>query len=468
MLEGLTQKLQGAFRNLRGKGRLTERDVDAVLREIRLSLLEADVNFQVVRDFVARLREEALGQEVLTSLSPDQRVVQIVHHALIDLLGGEEAKLELSGQTPAVIMLVGLQGAGKTTFAGKLALHLKGADRRKPLLVAADLKRPAAVEQLKKLGDDHNLTVFEIGRSKTAAQVARAAVAHAKSNGLDTVIIDTAGRQTVDDELMAEAVQIRDAVKPQQTLFVVDAMTGQDAVNVASAFDQQVGLDGVVLTKLDGDARGGAVLSIRQVTGKPIKFASTGERLDALEPFHPERMASRILGMGDMLTLIEKAEAAISEEEAEELERKLLTEEFSFDDLLSQLQQMKKMGPLDQLLGMVPGFGGSGMRVDEQQLARNEAIIKSMTPEERARPSLLSGSRKRRIARGSGTSQQMVNALLNQFKQMKRMMKQMAKDQRKLERIEERQAKRHQPKRRGKHRQKDLPSDAQIAELLRL
>ncbi|NCO40478.1 MAG: signal recognition particle protein [Armatimonadetes bacterium CG_4_10_14_3_um_filter_66_18] len=466
MLEALTQKLQLALRGLRGKGRLTEKDVDAALREIRLSLLEADVNFQVVKDFVARVREQAVGQEVLKSLSPDQRVVQIVHDALMELLGSEESTFALGNKPPAVVMLVGLQGSGKTTFAGKLALNLKDSERRKPLLVAADLKRPAAVEQLQKLASEHNLPVFEIGRNKTPAQVARAAVAHARSENLDTVIIDTAGRQTVDAEMMAEAVQIRDAVKPQQTLFVVDAMTGQDAVNVAATFDKEVGIDGVVLTKLDGDARGGAVLSIRQVTGKPVMFVSTGERLDALELFHPERMASRILGMGDVLTLIEKAEAAFTEEEADELERKLLTEEFSFEDLLAQLHQMKKMGPLDQLLGMIPGFGG-GMRVDEKQLARNEAIIKSMTQEERARPSILSGSRKRRIARGSGTSQQMVNQLINQFNQMKRMMKQMAKEQRKMDRHDKGQAGTKQPKAK-KGKSPHMPSDAEIAELLRL
>lgn len=464
MLEGLTQKLQSAFRSLRGKGRLSEKDVDTVLREIRLSLLEADVNFQVVKDFVGGIREEAVGQEVLTSLSPDQRVVQIVHRALIDLLGGTVSELDLAGPPPAVIMLVGLQGSGKTTFAGKLALHLKETDRRKPLLVAADLKRPAAVEQLHKLADDHGLSCFDIGRNKTPAQVARAAVAHARSKNLDPVIIDTAGRQQVDQELMAELVRLRDAVKPRQTLFVVDAMTGQEAVNVASTFDEQVGIDGVVLTKLDGDARGGAVLSIRRVTGKPVMFVGTGERLDALERFLPDRMASRILGMGDMLTLIEKAESAISEEEAEELERKLLTEEFNFQDLLNQLQQMKKMGPLDQLLGMIPGFGGAGLQVDEKQLARNEAIIKSMTKEERARPSLLSGSRKRRIARGSGTSPHMVNQLIGQFNQMKRMMKQMAREQRKADRAEQR---RHQQKK-GKGKKQKMPSQAEIADLLRL
>jgi len=427
MLERLTARLQASLGRLRGRGRLTENDVDEALREVRLALLEADVHYRTVKDFIGRVREKAVGEEVLKSLSPDQHVVKIVHDELIELLGGEDPQLNLSPKPPTVILLVGLQGTGKTTTAGKLALYLSKQNHR-PLLVATDIHRPAAIEQLVTVGQSVDVPVFEVGRDMAPPRIAKAALSHARSHDRDCVIIDTAGRLHVDEEMMEEIRQVSRAVSPHETLMVLDAMTGQDAVNSAQEFDAAVGVTGFVLTKLDGDARGGAVLSVRAVTGKPIKFVGIGEKVDALEVFHPDRMASRILGMGDVLTLIEKAEEVISEEEAAEMERKLLQDEFTLQDLYEQLQQMKKMGPLDQLLGMIPGMQRMGpVQIDEKALARNEAIILSMTPEERRRPEILSGSRKRRIARGSGTTPHQVNQLLNQFKAMKRMVKQMSK-----------------------------------------
>lgn len=428
MFEGLSSKLQNTFSKLRNKGTLTEADVEAALRDIRLTLLEADVNFRVVKEFVDHIRSQAMGEEILKGLAPAQQVVKIVHDELVELLGGAETKpLTYNSQPPTVIMLVGLQGTGKTTSAGKLAVWLHK-ERKKPLLVATDIHRPAAIEQLRQVGQTAGIPVFDMGQKISPADIAKAAMAHAKTNGLDTVVIDTAGRLHVDQEMMEEIRQVKEAVQPHETLLVVDAMTGQDAVNAATEFDKVVDLSGIILTKLDGDARGGAVLSIRKVTGKPIKFAGVGEKLEAFEPFHPDRMASRILGMGDVLSLIEKAESAITEEQALELEQKLRSNQFGLDDFLDQLQQIKKMGPLDQLLGMIPGLNvkkNVKLEVDEGALAHTEAIIHSMTPAERRDPSILNGSRRRRIANGSGTTVQEVNQLLNQFRQMKKMMKQL-------------------------------------------
>jgi len=404
VFDSLTDKLQSVFKRLRGRGSLTERDVDEALREIRLVLLEADVNFRVVKDFVARLREKALGQEVLQSLSPAQQVVKIVNEQLVDLLGGAAAKMSVAPRPPTVIMLVGLQGSGKTTSVGKLANMLRKQGRN-PLLVAADVKRPAAVEQLQSLGAQIGIKVFSIPGGQNPVAVCRDAAKFAQSNGHDYVLLDTAGRLHIDEELMGELREIKSLVSANEILLVVDAMTGQDAVNVAQQFNESLDIDGVLLTKLDGDARGGAALSVKAVTGKPIKFVGTSEKMDGLEPFHPDRMASRILGMGDVLSLIEKAE-----------------------DYLDQLQQMKKMGPIDQLLGMIPGLGGKlkDVQIDEGEMARVEAMIRSMTIEERRTPAILNGSRKRRIANGSGTNPQDVNRLLKQFEEAKKMIRRLS------------------------------------------
>ena len=427
MFEGLTAKLQNVLRNLRGKGRLSEQDVSAACREIRLALLEADVNFRVVKDLVNHISEKAVGREVMESLTPGQQVVKIVYDELTALLGDTAAELDLSGETPVIIM-AGLQGGGKTTTAGKLAARLKKAGRR-PLLVATDLRRAAAVEQLRVIGEQAGVPVFE-GSADNALSIARAAVEHARRNGLSPVIIDTAGRTHVDQELMGELVNVKKALQPREVLLVLDAMTGQDAVNVASEFDRAVGVSGVVLTKLDGDARGGAALSVRAVTGKPIKFAGVGEKLDALEVFHPDRMASRILGMGDVLTLVEQAEAAFGEREAEELERRLREKRFDLNDFMRELQRLSKMGSLDQLLGMIPGIQGLRqqvpLEVDPKRFKQMAAIVQSMTAREREEPDVIDGSRRRRIARGSGTSRQDVNTLLKQFRQMRQMLVQFA------------------------------------------
>ncbi|HPT84219.1 MAG TPA: signal recognition particle protein [Limnochordia bacterium] len=424
--QNLSSRLQETMRKLRGKGRLSEKDVDQALREIRLALLEADVNYKVVRDFIAHVKERATGQEVLGSLTPGQQVIRIVNEELTQLMGGTQAKLTLSNRPPSVIMMVGLQGSGKTTTSGKLARMLKGQGHR-PLLVACDIYRPAAIKQLQVLGEQLDIPVFSMGE-QNPVDIAKAALGHARKFGNDVVLVDTAGRLHVDEELMLELVEIKAAVSPSEILLVVDAMTGQDAVNVAEAFNARLDIGGVVLTKLDGDARGGAALSVKAVTGKPIKFIGVSEKMDGLEPFHPDRMASRILGMGDLLTLIEKAAAAVDQEKAEKMASKLKEAEFTLEDFLEQIQQMKDMGPIDQLIGMIPGLGGAkqlqGLEVDDSHLKKIEAIINSMTPEERRRPEIIGGSRRKRIALGSGTKVQDVNRLLKQFAQTRQMLKQ--------------------------------------------
>lgn len=423
--QNLSARLQETMRKLRGKGRLSEKDVDEILREIRLALLEADVNYKVVKDFISHVKERATGQEVLTSLTPGQQVIRIVNEELTQLMGGTQAKLTLSSKPPSVIMMVGLQGSGKTTTSGKLARMLKAQGHR-PLLVACDVYRPAAIKQLQTLGEQIQIPVFTMGE-QNPVDISKAACSHAQSHNNDVVLIDTAGRLHVDEELMEELVNIKDAVSPSEILLVVDAMTGQDAVNVAKSFNERLDIGGIVLTKLDGDARGGAALSVKTVTGKPIKYVGVSEKMDGLEPFHPDRMASRILGMGDMLTLIEKAVAAVDEEKAEKMAAKLREAEFTLEDFQEQLNQMKEMGPIDQLIGMIPGLGNAkqlrNLEVDESHLKKIEAIIQSMTPQERRRPEIISGSRRKRIAAGSGTRIQDVNRLLKQFSQTKQMLK---------------------------------------------
>lgn len=423
--ENLSEKLQNALGSLTGKGKLSEKDIDQAMREVRLALLEADVNFKVVKDFVKKIKEEALGEKVMNSLTPGQQVIKIVNDELTALMGSGESKLDLS-KRPAVIMMSGLQGAGKTTTCGKLAKKLKK-DGKRPVLVACDVYRPAAIKQLKVVGETVDVPVFTMGDKISPVDISKAAIEHAIKNNNDVVIIDTAGRLHIDEELMDELKAINDAVNPSEILLVLDAMTGQDAVNVAKTFDEKLSLTGVVLTKLDGDARGGAALSLRAVTNKPIKFIATGEKMDALEVFHPERMASRILGMGDVLSLIEKAQASIDEQSAKELEQKLRSQTFTLDDFLVQMEQMRNMGPLDELMGMIPGMNNKalkGIKVDEKEFARVEAIIKSMTPKERIKPEIIDISRRKRIAAGSGTSPAEVNRLLKQFKDLKKMMKQ--------------------------------------------
>lgn len=428
MFESLSEKLQNVFQKLRGKGTLTEQDVNNALREVRLVLLEADVNYKVVKDFIARVKERAIGHDVLESLTPGQQVVKIVNEELITLLGGSDAQIKMAPKPPTVIMLCGLQGSGKTTTSAKLANLLKHQGRR-PLLVAADVYRPAAIKQLQVLGEQIKVPVFSLGDKADPVDIAKAAVSSAQSGSMDVVILDTAGRLHIDTELMQELSRIKEAVSPNEVLLVVDAMTGQDAVNVAEQFNSALDVDGFVLTKLDSDARGGAALSIKAVTGKPIKFAGVSEKMEGLEQFHPDRMASRILGMGDVLSLIEKAESALDMKKAEELERKFRENKFDFNDYLDQMAQVRKMGPLDQILGMIPGLNPSklkGVDIDEKQLKRVEAIIQSMTNEERQHPEVLNGSRKKRIAKGSGTSIQEVNRLINQFEQMRKMMRDLA------------------------------------------
>ncbi|CAJ1002193.1 signal recognition particle protein [Brevibacillus aydinogluensis] len=423
--ENLTSRLQNAFDKLRGRGKIDETVVNEAMREVRLALLEADVNFKVVKDFIARVKERAVGQEVLKSLTPGQMVIKIVNEELIELMGGQVAQLAVANRPPTVVMMAGLQGAGKTTTTGKLAKYLQK-QNRKPLLVAADIYRPAAIKQLQVLGEQLNVPVFSLGDQVSPVEIARQAIEHAKENHLDYVLIDTAGRLHIDEALMEELKQVRDVAKPDEILLVVDAMTGQDAVNVAESFNSQLELTGVVLTKLDGDTRGGAALSVKAVTGKPIKFAAMGEKLDALEPFHPDRMASRILGMGDVLSLIEKAQAAVDEEKAREMEKQMRQGEFTFDMFLESMQQLRNLGPFEDILGMLPGMNKlkGQLKVDEKQIARIEAIVKSMTKAERANPELLNASRRKRIAAGSGTSIQEVNRFIKQFEEMKKMMKQ--------------------------------------------
>lgn len=436
MFQSLSDKLANAFKKFRNKGKLTPDDVKAGMREIKLALLEADVNFKVVKAFVNTVSERAVGAEVLESLLPAQQIVKIVNEELINLMGGTQAKLNISSAPPTVVMMVGLQGAGKTTHAGKLAGMYKKQGKH-PLLVACDIYRPAAIKQLQIVGEKLDIPVFTMGDQVSPVVIAREGVAYAKQKGYDMVFIDTAGRLHIDEELMEELRAIKAETSPSEILLTVDAMIGQDAVNVAETFNELLDITGVVLTKLDGDTRGGAALSIRYVTGKPIKFIGTGEKLDTIEPFHPERMASRILGMGDVLTLIEKAQSAYDEKQSAELEKKIRQQKFTLDDFLDQLQQLKSMGGVEQMLGMMPGMSGSAIKdvkVDERAMAHTEAIIRSMTMQERVSPEIINSSRKQRIAKGSGTSVEEVNKLLRQFEQMKKMMRQFS-DPKKLRKM---------------------------------
>jgi signal recognition particle subunit SRP54 len=425
VFDALSDRLQSALGEVRGRGRLDEESVSKAMREIRLALLEADVNFKVVKDFVERVRARALGADVTKSLTPGQEVVRIVHDELVELMGSGSSKIAFAGRPPTVILLAGLQGAGKTTAAAKLALLLRK-EGHSPALIAADLQRPAAVDQLQQLGRELQIPVFT---ALDPVQAATEGIEQAKQQGRDVIVLDTAGRLHVDEALMDELAAVRKAANPTNVLLVLDAMTGQEAVSVAEAFQERVDFDGVVLTKLDGDARGGAALSVKAVTGKPVKLASVGEKLDQFEYFHPDRMASRILGMGDVLTLIEKAEAAVEEDEQERLERQMLAGEFTFDDFLSSYRMLRRMGPLKGVLAMMPGIGKQlqGLDIDESQMGRTEAIVLSMTPQERRMPHLIDGSRRKRIAAGSGTTIQQVNQLLSARKQMQKMMKQMKK-----------------------------------------
>ncbi len=425
MFQSLTEKLNNAFKKYRSKGKLTEADVKEGMREIKLALLEADVNFKVVKDFIKVVSERAVGQEVLESLMPAQQIVKIVNEELIKIMGETQAKLQIASKPPTVVMMVGLQGSGKTTHSAKLAGMYKKQGKR-PLLAACDVYRPAAIKQLQVVSEQLDIPVFEMGQGDPV-KIAKEAVAHAIKHGNDMVFLDTAGRLHVDEVLMQELKNIKEAVNPTEILLVVDAMTGQDAVNVAQSFNDLLDITGVVLTKMDGDTRGGAALSVRHITGKPIKFVGIGEKLDAIEPFYPDRVASRILGMGDVLTLIEKAEATIDEKKAAELEKKLREQTFNLNDFLDQYQQIRQMGDMSQLVGMLPGIKPSQMKdvkIDEKAMGRTEAIIKSMTMAEREKPDLINSSRKKRIAAGSGTSVEEVNRLLRQYEQMNKMFKQ--------------------------------------------
>ena len=427
MFDSLSDKLSNAFKKFKNKGKLSESDVKEGMREIKLALLEADVNFKVVREFVKTVSERAVGAEVLESLVPAQQIVKIVNDELINLMGGSQAKLNISPKPPTVVMMVGLQGAGKTTHSAKLAGMYKKQGKR-PLLVACDVYRPAAIKQLEVVGAQLDIPVFSMGDSVSPVEIARTAVAHAIKHGNDMVFLDTAGRLHVDEELMAELTNIKNVASPTEILLVVDAMLGQDAVNVAESFNNLLDITGVVLTKMDGDTRGGAALSVRHVTGKPIKFVGTGEKLDAIEPFHPDRMASRILGMGDVLSLIEKAQEAFDEKKAEEMERKLRESSFDLNDFLDQYRQIREMGSIEQLMGMIPGIKPGALKdaqIDEKAMARTEAIILAMTPKERQKPDIINASRKKRIAAGSGTDVVEINKLLRQFEQMNKMFKQL-------------------------------------------
>ena len=434
--EGLSEKLNAAFKRLRGKGRLTENDVREAMREVRLALLEADVSYKVVKEFVATVTERSVGTDVLDSLTPAQQVVKIVNEELTNLMGGGTAKLAFANNGPTIVMMVGLQGAGKTTHCAKLARYFKQSGKR-PLLAACDVYRPAAIQQLQIVGEQAGVPVFEMGQGDPV-EIARKAVLHARDYGNDILILDTAGRLHIDEELMDELKNIKAAVEPAEILLVVDAMTGQDAVNAANAFDEALGITGVMLSKLDGDARGGAALSIRAATGKPIKFIGTGEKLDMIEPFHPDRMASRILGMGDMLTLIEKAEQSFDQKKALEAAERLKSNRFTLSDYLDQMAQLKNMGDLESIMGMIPGMDAKalkGAKIDEKAMARQEAIILSMTQAERNNPSILNSSRKKRIAAGSGTSVVDVNRLLKQFEAVQQLTKQFSgKNMKKLQR----------------------------------
>lgn len=437
MFESITSSLEGVFSKLRGKGRLTEANIKDGLHEVRLALLEADVNYKVVKDFIQHATERAVGEEVIKSIAPGQQVIKIVHDELIKLMGASDTTIPFKDGELTLIMLVGLQGSGKTTTAGKLAKTILSKGKR-PLLVAADVQRPAAIEQLKVLGMQLDVPVYFEANSQPG-KICKNAVTYAKENTNDVVIFDTAGRLHIDDELMLELTDIKEKLQPDQIFFVCDSMTGQDAVNSAKEFNTRLGFDGVILTKLDGDTRGGAALSIRAVTGKPIKFVGIGEKLDRLEEFHPDRMASRILGMGDVISLVERAQQAIDLEEAQKLSRKIQDDTISLDDFLMQLQQIKKMGPLKEVLGMIPGMGNKmdGLNVDEKQLQRVEAIIRSMTIEERATPDIVNGSRRQRVANGSGTTIQDVNQLLKQFKSMKKLIKQFKGNEKSLRKMKQ-------------------------------
>jgi signal recognition particle subunit SRP54 len=429
MFDALSERLQGALGDVRSRGHLTEDDVSKAMRQIRLALLEADVNFQVVKRFTAQVKERALGHEVLESLNPAQQVVKVVSDELTELMGGAGRDLVFSPTPPTVILMAGLQGSGKTTACAKLARHLRVEHGKDVALAACDVYRPAAVDQLVRVGKQAGTTVYEQGTGRDPVDIAEWALGRARSEGRDVLIVDTSGRLHVDEDLMAELARIKKTTKPHDVLLVVDAMTGQDAVNVAERFAETAAFDAVVLTKVDGDARGGAALSVKAITGKPILYASTGEKLDAFERFHPDRMAQRILGMGDVMTLVERAEQQMDEQRARELEQKIRTQQFTLDDFLEQMQQVRNMGPLQGLLKMIPGFNSaqlSGMDIDDRELDRLGAIITSMTPEERANPTILNGSRRRRIARGSGTSVQAVNQLVKQFTQMQKMMRQLS------------------------------------------
>ncbi|MBQ8208003.1 MAG: signal recognition particle protein [Clostridia bacterium] len=426
--QSLSDKLTNAFKKFRNKGKLTEADVKAGMREIKLALLEADVNFKVVREFINTVSERAVGSDVLESLVPAQQIVKIVNEELTNLMGGTQSKLTIASKPPTVVMMVGLQGAGKTTHAGKLAGLYKKQGKH-PLLVACDVYRPAAIKQLQIVGEALDIPVFALGDKESPVKIAKEGLKYAESKGYDMVFVDTAGRLHIDEELMNELKSIKAEVNPTEILLTIDAMIGQDAVNVASTFDELLDITGVILTKLDGDTRGGAALSVRHVTGKPIKFVGTGEKLDTIEPFYPDRMASRILGMGDVLSLIEKAEQAYDEKKAAELEEKIRKQTFTLDDYLDQFAQIKKMGSMEQIMGMIPGIKPSQMqdaKIDEKLMARTEAIIKSMTKQEREKPEIINANRKKRIAAGSGTTVEDVNKLLRQFEQIRKMMKQLS------------------------------------------
>ena len=426
MFENLSERLERSFKILKGQGSITEINVAETLKDVRRALLDADVNYNVARDFTNQVKEKALGQNVLTAVNPGQMMVKIVHDELATLMGSEAVAINLKG-SPAIILMSGLQGSGKTTFSGKLANMLKKQEQRKPLLVACDVYRPAAIQQLHVLGEQIGVPVYSEPDSKDPVQIARNAIAHAQQEGLDTVIIDTAGRLAVDEEMMNEISSIKEAIRPDETLFVVDSMTGQDAVNTAAEFDKRLDFDGVILTKLDGDSRGGAALSIRSVVSKPIKFVGTGEKMEALQVFHPSRMADRILGMGDIVSLVERAQQQYDEEEAKRLEAKIAKNQFDFDDFLAQIAQIKKMGNLKDLVSMIPGVGKmvKDLDISNDAFKGIEAIIHSMTPEERAKPSILDGSRRKRIAEGSGTSVAEVNRLIQQFDQVSKVMRKM-------------------------------------------
>jgi len=430
MFERLSDKLDAAFKKLKGRGKLTEKNIEEGLKEIRMALLEADVHYRVTKRFMADVKERALGQEVLTSLTPGQQVVKIVNEELTELMGSQQTELNLSGPSPVSLMLVGLQGSGKTTTAGKLAVFLRNKGR-KPYLVPADIYRPAAIDQLKKLGEQLNVPVFSSSVDMDPVQIGRDAKTAAHREGCDTLLLDTAGRLHIDEDLMDELIRLDEAVKPADILLVADAMTGQDAVNIAQSFNQALNIGGVILTKMDGDARGGAALSIKEITGKPIKFIGVGEKLNELEPFHPDRLASSILGMGDVLTLIEKAQDVVDEKKAAELEKKLRKSQFTLEDFRDQMLQIRKMGSLGDIMKMIPGMGKlkqmKNMDMDETELVRIEAIINSMTPQERRRHGIINGSRRRRIAKGSGTRVQDVNQLLKNYTQLLKMLKKLNK-----------------------------------------